>query len=238
MLNLTNNFFKFLKKSAVVSLCTVMTIVAIPGIEAFADELNANDNDPIANNERDLYSEKFEETVSIEGISYTYKYYYNEKGDRSISILNNEKSTVETITYDDELSAIYSKGKKIAEIETIDSPMDNVSGNIQSRSVKAKSKWKLLGTRSKTIQWHEGLIAASLAAIIAIAIGTATTAAIIASCGVSTLGVIAAFCTNGTLYWTSWNHNTQSVMNFKHDWAFKAPTGRRYGTYHAYHSLK
>lgn len=104
MLNSTNNFFKFLKKSAVVFLCTVMTIVTIPCINTFAGELTTKDNNPNIKDEKDIYSEKFEETVSIEGISYTYKYYYNENGDRSISILNNKTSTVETVTYDDKSS--------------------------------------------------------------------------------------------------------------------------------------
>ena len=88
-----------------------MTIVAIPCLDVFADEINTNE--VVTNNQRDLYSEEFNETVSIEGVGYTYSYYYNENGDRSISILNNEKSTVETISYNESSSNIYLNDEKI-----------------------------------------------------------------------------------------------------------------------------
>ena len=61
MLNLNKNLKKFLKKSVAVSLCSVMTIVAIPCLDVFADEINTNE--VITNNQRDLYSEEFNETL-------------------------------------------------------------------------------------------------------------------------------------------------------------------------------
>lgn len=254
MLNSTNNFFKFLKKSAVVSLCTVMTIVTIPCINAFAGELNTKDNEPIANNERDVYSEKFEETVSIEGISYTYKYYYNENGDESISILNNKTSTVETVTYDDESSNFYLDDKKIAEVQTVD---DDTYGSVTTRSKRsvttaskrsAKNGFKCLGTRHKEITWERAVKGAVVAGVIAVAMGglggalalgkAATVGLVIASCGSTTLGIIAGASYGGMLHWTTWRKNTRLADNYRIDWSFKAPGGKRYGTYHYHYSLK
>lgn len=233
MVNLSKKLKGVLKKSITVSLCAVMTVVAIPCMDIFADEVNSNDNEVITNNQKDLYAENFEETVDIDGINYTYKYYYNEDGDRSVLVSNDKNSTVETITYDDETSTFYSNDRKIAEVGTVNDETYDASDSIQPRG------WKLMGTHSKYIKWYEGIVAGSVAVVIASAIGNIVSAsAIITSCGMGVLGVIAAGSIGGTLYWTSWNYNTQSVMNFKHDWAFKTPNGERYGTFHAYYSYK
>lgn len=245
MLNSTNSFFKFLKKSAVVSLCTVMTIVTIPCINAFAGELNTKDNEPIANNERDVYSEKFEETVSIEGISYTYKYHYNENGDRSISILNNKTSTVETVTYDDESSNIYLDGEKIADVQTVD---DDTDGSVITRSKRStNSGFKCLGARHKKITWWDAISKGAFAAVIATAMGgvggiialgkAAVVGLIIGSCGGAALGTIISGSSGGTLHWTAWKKATRYKDHFKVDWSFRAPTDERYGTYHYYYSI-
>lgn len=247
MLNLTKNFFKFLKKSAVVSLCAVMTVVAIPGINAFAAELNTNDNEPIANNERDIYSEKFEETVSIDGISYTYKYYYNENGDRSISILNNKTSTVEIVTCDAEASNIYLDGEKVAEVQTVDD-VYGVSNSVTTRSKRStKNGFKCLGTHSKKINLIHAISAGAVAALFAAAMSgvgvllevskAVQIGLITASCGGGVLAAIVTACKGGTLYWTVWRKNTRLADNYKIDWAFN-DSGDRYGTYHYYYSLK
>ncbi|MDZ4910189.1 hypothetical protein GNF68_14225 [Clostridium perfringens] len=246
MLNSTNNFFKFLKKSAVVSLCTVMTIVTIPCINVFADELTTKNNDQTTKDERDIYSEKFEETVSIEGISYTYKYHYNENGDKSISILNNKTSTVETVTYDDESSNIYLDDEKIADVQTVD---DDTDGSVITRSKRSTNGgFKCLGTRHKKITWKKAMTTGALAAVIATVMGgvggivilgkSAVVGLIIGSCGGVTLGTIASGSAGGTLHWTAWKKATRYIDHFKIDWSFRAPTDERYGTYHYYYSVK
>lgn len=246
MLNLTNNLFKLFKKSAVISLCTVMTIVAIPGINSFAAELDTNNNDTITNKENDIYSEKFEETVSIEGISYTYKYFYNENGDKSISILNNKTSTVETVTYDDESSNIYLDGKKIADVQTVD---DDTDGSVITRSKRStKGGFKSLGTRHKKITWIKAMTTAAIAGVIATVMGgvggililgkSAVVGLIIGSCGGVTLATIASGSAGGELHWTAWKKATRYIDHFKVDWSFIAPTDERYGTYHYYYSVK
>ena len=220
-----------------------MTIVTIPCINTFAGELTTKDNNPNIKDEKDIYSEKFEETVSIEGISYTYKYYYNENGDRSISILNNKTSTVETVTYDDKSLNIYLDDEKIADVQTVH---DNTYGSVTTRSTK--DGFKCLDTRHKKITWKKAVKTAVLATIIATAIGgvgglvvlgkAATVGLIIASCGGSTLGVIAGACAGGTLHWTAWKKATRFEDHYKIDWSFRAPSGERYGTYHYYYSVK
>lgn len=223
-----------------------MTIVAIPGINAFAAELNTNDNEPIANKERDIYSEKFEETVSIEGISYTYKYHYNENGDKSISILNNKTSTVETVTCDDESSNIYLDGEKIADVQTVD---DDTNGSVTTRSKRStKNGFKCLGTRHKKIIWKKAMTTAVIAGVIATAMGgvggililgkSAVVGLIIGSCGGVTLATIASGSAGGELHWTAWKKATRYIDHFKVDWSFIAPTDERYGTYHYYYSVK
>ena len=94
-----------------------------------------------------------------------------------------------------------------------------------------------MGTYSKYIKWYQGISAAALAGVMVVAIGTGTAAALLASCGATVMGVIAAGSIGGTLYWTKWNYNTQTT-NYKVDWAFKTPNGERYGTYHYYYSYK
>ncbi len=238
MLNLTEKsfktvIFKSLKKSVMAFLCAVMTIVTIPNIDVFADELNDN-NKLNTSNETDLYAEKFVENISIEGDSYTYKYYYNENGDRSISVLNNTKSTVETITYDDESSNIYLDSKKVAEVVTADDTMHSVSR-------RAATKWKCLGSQSRYIKWYEAIGAGAVAAVLATRIPGLGASAIVASCGMGALNAIARGTVlvgaGGTLYWTTWSSKAGKFTRLKYDWAFKTRYGKRYGTYHCYDTI-
>ncbi|MBN9648408.1 hypothetical protein J0L31_15585 [Terrisporobacter glycolicus] len=232
MLNLTEKsfktvIFKSLKKSVMVFLCAVMIIVTIPNIDVFADELNTN-------NKTDLYAEKFVENISIEGDSYTYKYYYNENGDKSISILNNTNSTVETITYDDESSNIYLDGKRVAEAVTTDGTMHGASQNLQLR---AATKWKSLGSRSKYITWAKAASANVIAGILAITItGGVSAGVIIASCGKAVLKTIGKGA-GVRVYWTTWSSKAGRFTRLKYDWALKNLEGKRYGTYHFYDTI-
>ncbi|MBY1554848.1 hypothetical protein KWU72_17485 [Clostridioides difficile] len=216
---------KKIKKCVVTSLCIATAITGIPSINAFASE-------PSANNKKDIYSEEFTETINIEGINYTYKYYYNEDGNRSISISDNTRSIAKTLTYDEKTSTIYLDDEKVAEVKTT-----NANGEILD-TPESRTNWNLIGTYHKYITWANGIAAAALAAVISVAIGGVPVSGVIASCELSVLGIIAAGSVGGTLHWTGWYYTSTFYWHYKYDWAFKAPTGERYGTYHIYFNLE
>lgn len=215
---------KKLKKGIITFLCVALFISSIPCVNVFAGEVEGKAND--------IYTQHYTEDVNIDGVTYTYGYFYDADGNRSISISNNKsKSNPEIVTYNEKNSTIYLDGKKIGKMKTVDS-----NGEVLNTD-KTRATWKLIGTYSKKITFAKGIAVATLAAIIATAIGGLTTAHVIASCGTAALGTIVGCSIGGTLYWTSWYYISKSLYHYRYDWAFKAPTGTRYGTYHAYRDV-
>lgn len=224
MLNLTEGIFlkwgKGIKKCIATFLCTAIAITGVPGINAFANEM------------KDIYSQGFSETIEIEDVTYTYNYYYNENGERSISISDSTKSKSDVISYSEKTSTIYLDGEKIGDTKITDDN-DNILDTTES-----KANWKLIGTSHLYVSWVKGISAASLAGVLAVAMGGVPVSGIIASCGLTVLGVIAGGSIGGTLHWTRWYYTSLLYYHYKYDWAFVDPTGKRHGTFYLYFNLE
>lgn len=221
---------KGIKKCIATYLCAAIIVTSIPFTNVFANEKNVN-------SEKDIYAQGFTENVDIEGVTYTYKYYYDENGEKAISVTDNTTSKTEIITYDDKTSNIYVNDEKVGEVKTTDD-----DGQILD-TPQSRTTWNLIGTYHKYITWAQGLSAGTLAGImvstIAFVMGPNLTVSIfIASCGIQVFSNIASAASGGTLHWTAWYYTSLLYFHYKYDWSFVAATGDRYGTYHCYFNVE
>lgn len=169
----------------------------------------------------DLYANEESETVNIDGISYTYLYYY-ENGNRAIDIVDNESGQVDKLIYDASHSEMYLNGSEVPIVDcTTTTPAPAYTDG-----------WESLGKSSQYISWGKATTAAVVAGMIAIYLGSLGTAGVIAAMGVGALGVIAANSSGGTL--TSdlqWYYALFVSPMYRYIWSFKAGTGDTYGPY-------
>lgn len=168
----------------------------------------------------DLYANEESETLYIEGISYTYNYYY-ENGFRAIDVVNNENGHIDKIVYDEVDGTILLNEDQFVVVDNIASTLD----------LGFTDGWESLDTSSHYISWGEATTAAVIAGMIAIYLGSLGTAGVIAAMGVGALGVIAANSSGGTLtVELQWYHSL-FYTQYRYIWSFKASTGDTYGPY-------
>ena len=230
ILNLMNKVFKsttttlykrskVIKQCIVTSLCLSMVIAIIP-TNIFASEKGIK-------NEGDMYSQNVTESVNIEGVNYTYKYYYDSEGQRSILVSDTTNSVSNVVTYNEETSTIYLDNEKLAEVETV---YEN-DPHLEDSTPQSKLNWVHQGTYHNKISWSKGTTVAAVAAAISIHLATLGAAGVIAAMGTGALGVLAASAIGGTLHRTLYRATTGSRVFHKYNWSFVANTGERYGTY-------
>lgn len=127
--------------------------------------------------------ENSSETIEIEGISYTYNYFY-EDGKRVVTITNNTDIHIDKLVYDTTTSIMYLNG------EIFWMPDDDMI-QLQSGGMTADG-WEILSTSSHYISWLQGTSVAVVAGAIAAFLGTLGTAGVIAAMGTAALSALAA----------------------------------------------
>lgn len=222
MVNLIERIFykgsKSIKRCIAMVLCAVVVVTGNFGTVAFANE--------ISENEPDIYAQKFVENIDIEGVNYTYKYYYNENGERSISITDMTSSKTEILTYDQKTSNIYLDDEKMGNVKTSDDKDQD------AKAFGVDTSWKLIGGPShEYVSWAKGTSAAIVAGAIAIVLGFKTDL-IITAVGFGSLSILAASCNGATVHFSLYYRDLAlGQYQNKTDWSFVASTGDRYGTY-------
>lgn len=230
MLNLINEMLKstmtrlykkhrVIKQCIVTSLCLTMVVTLVP-TKVFASEKDIN-------NEIDMYAQNVTENVNIEGVNYTYEYYYDSEGERSVLITDTTNSVSNVLTYNEESSTFYLDDEKIGEVETVfekDSKLDE-------SSPLSRLSWQLQGTYHNKISWIRGTRTAIVAGAVATYLGTLGAAGVIAAMGAAALGTLAAQTIGGTLHRTLYRAKTGTRQHYKYNWSFVASTGQRFGTY-------
>lgn len=214
-----------------IALALVGVTVAIPvSNTVFAMESNTvskqNMNIESTNTEKDSYAQGLIENIDIEGVNYTFEHYYNENGERSISITDMARSKSQILTYDEKTSNIYLDGEKIGDIKTVKD-----DGQALKNS-KVDTSWKLInGPVHKYISWKKGTTTAIVAGAMATVLGFATNA-VITAIGLSSLSILASNCIGGTLHYSKYYRNLAfGQTQYRTDWSFVASSGDRYGTY-------
>lgn len=218
-----------LKKRALksIALALVGVTIAIPVANSVsAMEINSvsAQNIEFTNAETDIFNQGLVESIDIEGVTYTYEYYYDINGLKSISITNMARSQTQILTFDEKTSNIYLDGQKISEVNP---SYDNV--NSSTRAVD--TSWKLTaGPVHRYISWAKGTTTAIVLGLISGALGLA--GSYVSSALGGALSILAGQCSGGTLHYSKYYRNLAlGQVQYRTDWSFVASTGDRYGTY-------
>lgn len=213
-----------------IALALVGVTVMIPVTNTVsAMELNTVSNQNMSidstNTEMDIYNQGLVENIDVDGVNYTYKYYYNENGDKSVSITDMTTSKTETLTLDEKTSNIYLDGNNIGyeKISYDDMPTLNRA---------AANSWKLIaGPTHAYISWLRGTTTAVVLGVISAKLGIGAVY-VKTALGTAGLAVLAGQCSGGTLHFSSYYRNLAlGQVQYKTNWSFVASTGDRYGTY-------
>jgi len=221
----------FMKKSfkKIVAIVLTAAITMTTTIPAFAE----NNNKPTG----DLFAQEFSETISIEGVEYTYQYSYNEDGNETIVITNNENDRVDVVTLDESNSAILLNDKIAATIDTVAS---TELSNLNEGQIMPQSGWVRIGSpETKTITIEDAETVDQVAAIIRIGLTamsyaysqffSITIATVIAKMGTIFLQAYVWANIEATLYGEFYQMVSLGSVQYRYDWTFTDRNGRTSG---------
>lgn len=183
----------------------------------------------------DYYANEVHETINIEGEDYTYYYYLNENGNRSIDISFPDNS-VQTIEYDQELGKIFLDEECVGNVEEISGSLMELQTvpEIMGLYSSTTTDWVKQKQETRRITWQQGTTAAVVAGLIATALGVMGASTVLAAMGAGTVAILAASCAGGTVYTQPYTRLVLGQMKVKLNWWFVASTGDRLpksGTY-------
>lgn len=175
----------------------------------------------------DMYAKNVVETINIEGINYTYHYFYSGEN-RAIEIANDVNNNVDIIIYDEVQSKMYVNGQEIVFVDC----------TAQTPALMYTDDWETIGTGSHYISWAQGTTVSVVAACFAAYLGSLGAKAVILAMGASTLSILASNCIGGTLYVESqWCHIMFTEPQYRYVWSFTASSGDSYGPYIAHYTV-
>ena len=96
---------KFKKFMAAVLTLTIFMTASVP---AFA----GNNVQPEVSG-YDVYESELIECVNVSGIDYTYQYYYDDEGNRTINVIDGQTNELTVVKYDEATSQVYADGNVI-----------------------------------------------------------------------------------------------------------------------------
>ena len=190
-----------------------------------AQELNTTNNEE----QRDIYSEELQETVTIDEVEYTYHYMYNDNGDKVVSISNNENDHVDVIVAEEDTGNIELNGEFCGYNKiTMGTIFDNI---MSARAMARATNWKYLGSANKYVSWAMGTSVAAVAGVIGVALDHITGAQVLFTMGGVVVGAIASNSIGGTVSMKIYKFNSSAITQFRYDWKFRARNGDNYGPY-------
>lgn len=174
----------------------------------------------------DLYAQEATEVVNIEGVVYTYHYYYNGDGNRTISITNDANSDAEIVIYDEATSMIFLNDEIVGMVSQDES--------LNSNMFQLDAGWEYIGSESHYVSWAKGIGAAAVAGVIAAGLSTLSlgAAGVIAIMGLTALGILSAGAVGGTVNMDFYRYMVLfGPTQHQCSWSFTASTGDYYGNY-------
>lgn len=163
------------------------------------------------------------EEITIEGVNYIYTYSFDSTGNRQTTITNTDTNAVDVLKTNDEATEFYINDELVA---TVDEELND--------SLVLTRSWTSLGTSIKKISWIKGVAIATLAAIIASAIGGVSAGAVTARISFSALGVIASSSVGATVKTTAYKMGSTHVVSYKFVWEFTSSSGDKLGPFTTY----
>lgn len=176
-------------------------------------------------NGTDIYRMKYEESVNIDGIKYTYKYYYDNNGNRTTEVIDTSTGNVDVIKYDENNGKLLLNGENILLSENVETEK-----NVQTRA----SDFVYIGSVDKTITWNQASNAATVAGLIASVIGIITGAQVLSMIGSAVLSNIISKSANGRVRAKAYKLQAGKVTTYKYIWSFTPANGSKYGDYTSY----
>lgn len=215
---------KLFKTLIALTLCSILS---------FGLTVHAADNGleiEIQKSEKEIYGNNLEETININGINYTYNYYYDKDGNRTIRTTNNSTKHVDIIKYDKETSEILLNDEVIVSSNNI-SDSTTLEKNINKTS--RANRWKYIGTKKKNFSWKKNELVSNVAASLAMAIPGVTVKQVIAQMGLTLLSQLAKTSTKGTVTTKTYQLKAGKLTNNKYV-ATLVANGKKRGTYTFY----
>src|SRR5699024_3607429 len=169
----------------------------------------------------DIYQEEFSETVEIEGVDYTYYYFYDDENNRNIKIVNQDTQSVDMVECNIDTGSIYLNGELCGTGSS-----SQIQEDVQTRA----DSWIYMTTMTDQISWSNGAGVAVIAGIIAAAIGEVTGVHVISIMG-NALSTIAGSAIGGTIRNSIYKFNSTLIHQFRYNWSFTDSNGDYYGPY-------
>lgn len=166
--------------------------------------------------------ENHEEVMEFDGVTYRTQYFFDINGNQVTKIINTSTGKEDILTFmDDE---VLLNDENFVSIE-------GVTDNTSTSTERKMNKWICSGTYHKKVKWAsngEGYLAL---AVISQVMGLSKKL-VKAAVGIGVFNSIASYCDGGTLHYSTWYYVALTATTHRYDWAFKASSGKRWGTYH------
>jgi len=173
-------------------------------------------------NAENIYRTSVIEIVNVDDFYYTFNYYKNIKGLRTISITNESTEIIDTLVYDDLNSMIYLNNKAVASVNNVFS---------YHGSNPHPNYGEIMGSYSRKIGLIKDTDAAVVSAIISLVLTTCGGAGVVSALGTKFLSSLAACKTGGIITWTWYQYISTFTIADTNVWTFDTYTGERYGPY-------
>ena len=213
-------------KKNIVSLILIMTFVI-----SCATPLNVNASTMQNETFVDIYEANVRETAEIEGIPYTFEYFYDGENNRVIKVTNDYTGTIDIYRYDMTESAMYLNDIFIAKIESVP------NAPVFSITRATNDNWIYVSSGSNYISNTEANVLARLSAILSAATGVLGIPAIMAAIGFDFANFLIDSANGVTVTWTIYRANTTAVSSYKCVWTLKTGNGKTYGPYSSGYTL-
>lgn len=207
-------------KRYVSTLMVIVTLLCQIAIPASASETVISDVDAMCANLEN-------ESVTIDGITYTYHYYFTSDGNRAIDVTYSNSARIDTVIYNASTSKLMLNGNVVG--------LPN--SGAQNKVMRATTGWETLDTDVVSISWDPGIGVGLLAAMIAGAIGVVTSSAVVGALG-SGLAYLATQEFSATIYLDSqWMYIPPSAPQYRMVWTLVDSSGNSYGPYISHYTV-
>ena len=173
------------------------------------------------------FSDNYSETIVLDGKSYTYIYSFDENGNKTVNIVENNSGKVEKLTYDESEGKFYLEGNVVATVCDTGEPI--LSREVDLRS--GDTGWLYVCSGSRTITWEIGVAQAVLLAAIGIVLEGVALSAILVTVGNTALNALKDYYSGAVIEYDLYDRIINYEDYMKYVWTIKVSTGRFGGPY-------
>lgn len=177
----------------------------------------------------DPYAEDLSETVTINEMDYTYKYFYNNDNNKAVNIENETTGEVYQIEFIEDSQGnitAFDNGQIVGSISKVDYYTINNS---------SRAAWVSMGpTEYHYITWAQGTAAAVVGALIGAALGGITGSVIVGTVGTTILGTLGSQSTGCTISLDLYYMNLITAIQYMYVFGLTDTTNIYHGPFTVY----